>query len=193
MVSTDDVKKLRDATGVSVMQCKSALDEAKGDFNKAQLILQKKGTALAAKKAGRELAAGRVSAYVHATKEVGAMVLLQSETDFVAKNEEFIALAYDIAMHIAAANPQYIKREDVEPEKMNDLRALFEKEVADKPENIREQILTGKVDAYLKHSVLLEQDYIKDPEKNIKDLLDAATQKFGERVEVGRFARFSVR
>lgn len=193
MANTDDVKKLRDQTGISVMQCKQALVEADGDLDKALLILQKKGNAIAEKKSGRDLGAGTVAAYIHSNKEVGSLVLLQSETDFVAKNDEFVALAYDIAMHVAAAQPQYIKRDEVDEEKMTAIKELFEKEVADKPDNLKEQILSGKVDNYLKSMVLLEQEYIKDPEKKIQDLLSAATQKFGERIEVGKFERFSTR
>lgn len=193
MATTDDVKKLRDMTGISVMQCKQALDEAGGDFDKALLLLQKKGSALAAKKSDRELGAGTVAAYIHSTKDVGSMVVLNSETDFVAKNEEFVRLAYDIAMHVSAAQPQFIKREEIDPEMHERIKELFTKEVLDKPENLREQILTGKIDAYLKNLVLLEQPFIKDPEKTIKDLLDGAVQKFGERVEVSKIARFSTR
>lgn len=193
MASTEDVKKLRDMTGVSVMQCKNALDEAAGDFDKAVMILKKKGSAASAKKADRELGAGSVAAYVHANKEVGAMVTLMSETDFVSKNEEFEKLAYDIAMHIAAAAPEFKSRNDIAAEKMDEITALFEKEVVDKPDNLKEQILTGKVDAYLKELVLLEQPFIKDPEQTIQGLIDTATQKFGERIEVGSFTRTTTR
>ncbi|MEK7613514.1 MAG: elongation factor Ts [Patescibacteria group bacterium] len=193
MATTDDVKKLRDMTGISVMQCKQALVEADGDIDKALLILQKKGSAIAAKKSDRELGAGTVASYVHSTKDVGATVVLRSETDFVAKNEEFIKLAYDLAMHVSAASPQYVKREDIDAKKLEAIKEMFVKEVQDKPEALREQILSGKVDAYLKNIVLMEQEYIKDPEKKIKDLLDNAAQKFGERVEVGNMARFSAR
>lgn len=193
MASTEDVKKLRDQTGVSVMQCKQALEEAAGDFDKALLILKKKGSAVAAKKSDRELGAGAVAAYVHSNKEVGSMVTLMSETDFVSKNEEFTQLAYDIAMHAAATNPEFLSRNDIPEDKMNEIKGLFEKEVADKPDNLKEQILNGKVDAYLKNLVLLEQDFIKDPEQTIQGLIDSATQKFGERIEVGEFVRFSTR
>lgn len=193
MASTDDVKKLRDATGISVMQCKSALEEANGNYDKAILILQKKGSALATKKADRELGAGAVAAYVHSNKEVGSIVVLRSETDFVSKNDEFTALAYDIAMHIAATNPQYIRREDIDTQKLADITALFEKEVADKADNLKERILQGKVDAYLKNIVLLEQNFIKDPDRTIQELVDSAVQKFGERIEVTQYARYSTR
>lgn len=193
MATTDDIKKLRDQTGISVMQCKQALEEAGGDSAKALVILQKKGGALAAKKADRSLGAGTISAYVHSTKEVGSLIELQSETDFVAKNPEFIALAYDIAMHTAAAKPLYVRREDVEEEKMKTIRDMFEKEVEGKAEHLKEQILAGKVNAYLKNIVLLEQPFIKDPEKTIADLVHAAVQKFGERIEVTRSVYFSLK
>jgi len=193
MASAEDVKKLRDMTGVSIMQCKGALDEAEGDFDKALLILKKKGSSITAKKADRELGAGTVAGYVHANKEVGALVTLMSETDFVSKNEEFAKLAYDIAMHVAAAGPEYLSREDIPAEKLEEIKSLFVKEVADKPENLREQILSGKVDAYLKNVVLLEQPFIKDQDQTIQDLIDTATQKFSERIEIGDFTRVSTR
>lgn len=193
MASTDDVKKLRDMTGISVMQCKAALEEASDDFDKALMILRKKGSAIAAKKSDRELGAGAVAAYVHGNREIVASVILRSETDFVAKNEEFTALAYDIAMHIAATNPLYVSRDDIQPEKLEEIKGLFKNDVADKPDDLKEQILAGKVDAYLKGIVLLEQPFIKDQEKTVKGLTEEATQKFGERVEVGTFSRLSVK
>lgn len=192
-ISTDDVKKLRDHTGVSVMQCKKALEEAGGDFDKALMILKKKGSSVAAKKADRELGAGTVATYLHANKEVGAMVTLLCETDFVAKNEEFAKLAYDIAMQIAAAGPEFTSRTEIADDKIAEIKALFEKEVADKPDNLKEQILEGKVDAYLKGVVLLEQSFIKDQDQTVQSLLEEATQKFGERIEVGGFSRLSTR
>lgn len=193
MASTEDVKKLRDMTGVSIMQCKSALEEAQGDFDKAVMILRKKGSASALKKADRELGAGTVAAYVHSNKEVGAMVTLLSETDFVSKNEEFGRLAYDIAMQVAATKPLYVTREEIPGEKMEEIKSLFLKDVEGRPENLKEQILEGKVSAYLKGIVLLEQDFIKDPEQTIKGLIEGATQKFGERIQVGGFGCFKAR
>jgi elongation factor Ts len=193
MASTEDVKKLRDMTGVSVMQCKNALEEAQGDFDAAIMILRKKGSAASLKKADRELGAGIIASYVHANKEVASMVKLMSETDFVSKNEEFEKLAYDIAMHVAAAAPHYKTRDDIPQETMGDIERLFEKEVVDKPDALKQQILSGKIDAYLKGLVLLEQSFIKDPEQSIKDLIDAATQKFGERIEIDTFIRLTTR
>lgn len=192
-ITTDEVKKLRDATGVSIMQCKQALEEAEGDFDKAILILRKKGGAAAAKKADRELGAGTVASYLHGNKEIAATVVLRSETDFVSKNEEFEALAYDIAMQVAATNPLYVKREDVPEDKLEAIKEMFAAEVAGKPDNLKEQILGGKVDAYLQGMVLLEQPFIKDGERTIKSLLEEATQKFGERVEIGQISRLSVK
>lgn len=180
-------------TGISVMQCKAALEEAGGDKDKALMILSKKSGAIAAKKSDRILGAGTVSSYIHATKEVGSMVVLRSETDFVSKNEEFIALAREIALQVAASNPQYVKREDIPADKLEEIKALFVKEVEGKPENLKETILTGKVDAYLKNIVLMEQPFIKDDTKTIRDLVQGAVQKFGERVEIERFVRFSTR
>jgi len=192
-ITTDMVKKLRDQTGVSVMQCKAALEEADGDVKKALLILSKKGGALAEKKADRSLGAGTVAAYVHANKEVASLVLLRSETDFVSKNEEFMNLAREIALQVAATNPQYVRREDIPVEQMENIKGLFIKEVDGKPDNLKETILAGKVDAYLKGIVLIEQEYIKDSEKTIRGLLEAAVQKFGERIDIEKFTRFSTK
>ncbi len=192
-ITADMVKTLRDQTGISVMQCKAALEEAGGDMEKALLILSKKRGAIAAKKSDRALAAGVVSSYIHANREVGSMVILRSETDFVSKNQEFVDLAREIALQVAASNPQYVKREDVPEEKMTDIKALFAKEVEGKPDNLKETILAGKVDAYLKGIVLLEQSFIKDDTKTIRDLIEGATHKFGERVEVEQFVRYSTK
>lgn len=148
-ISAEAVKGLRDKTGVSVMQCKKALEEAGGDLEKALDILARTSAEIAKKKGDRELAAGSVAAYIHATKQVGAIVLLSCETDFVSKNEAFADLAYSIAMHVAAMRPESVE-------------------------------------------ALLEQSYIKDPSKTIQNLLEEATQKFGERIGVGGYQVFSV-
>jgi elongation factor Ts len=192
-ISTEEVKALRDRTGLSVMDCKKALEETGGDMEKAIVVLRKKSAASAEKKAGRELGAGAVAAYVHNTKEVGAMVLLSSETDFVSKNEEFVKLAYDIAMHAAASTFSFINRAQVTEEATKAAREVFEKEAADKPEAMRENIVKGKMDSYLKERVLLEQPFIKDPSLTIEDMIKGAGQKFGEKVELTECVRFSVR
>jgi elongation factor Ts len=187
------IKELRERTGLSVMDCKRALEDTSGDIEKALIVLRKKSSASAAKKADRTLGAGVVQAYIHASKDVGAMVLLSCETDFVAKNEEFITLAYDIAMHATATSPQYVKRDDVREEDLVKARELFKAESEDKPEAMRAGIIEGKINSYLKEKVLLEQDHIKDPSKTINNLVEEAVQKFGERIEVSECVRFSVR
>lgn len=191
-ITPAQIKSLRDETGISVMQCKTALEEAGGDMEQARVILRKKGAAAAAKKADRELGAGTIGSYVHAGGEVASLVLLSCETDFVAKNEEFAALARDIAMHVTALAPRFRTREDVDAASLDAARAVFMKEVGDKPEELREKIVGGKLDAYLKEQVLLEQPFVKDPERTIADLIEAATQKFGERVVVAAMSRLSV-
>lgn len=184
---------LRDTTGISVMQCKKALEEAGGDMEKARIILAKKGGESAAKKSDRALGAGTIGAYVHSTHEVAALVNLACETDFVAKNEEFIALARDIAMHVAAQNPSYISRDVVNEASMAKAREVFMEEVKDKPKDMQEKILAGKLDAYFKERVLVEQAFIKDPEKTIGDLVAQAVQKFGENIAITEISRVSVK
>lgn len=192
-ISSAHIKELRDATGISVMQCKKALEEAGGDMEKAVIILRKKGAEAAGKKSDRTLGAGAVGAYVHNTHEVAALVLLSCETDFVAKNEEFIALARDLAMHVAAARPRFISRSEVTEADTVKAAEVFAEEVKDKPAELKEKILAGKLDSYFKEQVLLEQDFIKDPSRTITDLLSAAIQKFGENIVIGQISRLSLK
>lgn len=192
-ITTEQIKSLRDATGISVMQCRKALEEAGGDMEKAKVILSRKGGEAAMKKSDRELAAGVVGAYVHSTGEVAAMVHLACETDFVSKNEEFKELARAIAMQVAAQNPAYIRREEVSEAEMNKVKEVFREEVKDKPADIQEKILAGKIDAYYRDRVLMEQPYIKEPEKTIGDLVNSAVQKFGENTVISRIERLSVK
>ncbi|MFA7302590.1 MAG: elongation factor Ts [Candidatus Paceibacterota bacterium] len=191
-ISTDSIKKLREMTSVSVMQCRKALEEAGGDLAKAEVILKKHSAGTAEKKADRELAAGAIGSYVH-DGGIGAMVLLSCETDFVAKNPEFAAVARELAMQVAATDPTYTSKDEIAPEAMAAATAVFEKEVEGKPEEMKAKIMEGKIASYFRDQVLLEQAYIKDEAKTIRDILNEATQKFGERVEVTRFARFSAR
>ncbi|MFZ2167891.1 MAG: elongation factor Ts [Minisyncoccia bacterium] len=191
-ITTNTIKELRDMTGVSIMQCKKALEEAGGDLAKAEVILKKHSAASAEKKADRSLAAGAIGSYIH-DGAVGAMVLLSCETDFVAKNPEFIALAREIAMQVAATGPAYTTTEEISPEAKEAATAVFEKEVVGKPAEMQAKILEGKLSSYFQDQVLLEQPFIKDETKKVRDLLNEATQKFGERVEVTRFARLSTR
>lgn len=191
-ITTEVIKALRDETGISVMQCKKALEETGGDVEKAKVILRKHSAAIAAKKSDRELGAGTVAAYVHGDSVIGA-VILSCETDFVSKNDDFKALARDIAMHVAAMAPQFISRKQVTDADVAAAKSVFEQEAAEKPENMREKIVQGKLDSYLSEKVLLEQAFIKDQNVTIQALIDAAVQKFGEKVEVTRMERLSVR
>lgn len=192
MVTTDIVKELRDRTGVSVMQCKKALEEANGDMDKAIVILQKKGADSASKKLGRTLGAGAIQAYVHSTGNVGAIVELACETDFVSKNPEFKALAYDIAMHIVASRPQFLKKEDINEDSRRVAEEVFAEEVKGKPDAMKAKILEGKLAAYFSERILLDQPFIKNPEVTIGALVGSAVQKFGEKIELVRFVRFGV-
>lgn len=162
-------------------------------MEKARIILRKKGSEAASKKADRELGAGAIGAYVHTTSEVAALVQLGCETDFVAKNEEFVALAREIAMHVTALNPQYVSRAEVDAAALEKASAVFADEVKDKPEDLKEKILAGKLDAYFKEQILLEQPFIKNPERTVGDLLEEAVQKFGERIVIADMSRLSVK
>jgi len=190
-ISMDQVKELREKTGISVMQCRKALEDAGGDMGKAIIFLQKKGAEIAANKAERTLKSARLVSYVHGGGSVAVLVELCSESDFVSKHADFQKLAYDIAMQIAATNPLYIKKDDVPLEEKNKVLEAFEGDVKNKPEAMREKILQGKLDAFFKEKILLEQDFIKDPSLIINTLIQNAIQKFGEKIEVSRFVRLS--
>jgi len=196
MVTTEQVKELRNQTGVSIMQCKRALEDAGGDAEKAAILLRKESSSIASKKAGRTLGSGVVQAYIHGNASVGAMVELACETDFVAKNEDFKKLAYDIAMHVAASDPQFLKVEDITEDDKIKAREVFAKEVEEssegKNEEIKEKMLQGKLDTYFGEKVLLDQKFIKDPNITINQLTEQAVQKFGEKTEVTRFVKFAV-
>ncbi len=191
-ISTESVKELRDKTGISIMQCRKALEEAGGDVEKAIIILRKRGGAVAEKKSDRTLGSGTIGSYVH-NREIGAMVVLSCETDFVAKNKEFIELASQIAQQVAATNPEYLRREDIPAAARKTATDVFSGELKGKPAEMHEKILAGKLDSYFKDRVLMEQDYIRDPNLTIRNLIEAAVQKFGERIEVSQMVRFSTR
>ncbi|MEY4747676.1 MAG: hypothetical protein RLZZ416_725 [Candidatus Parcubacteria bacterium] len=193
MATTDEVKALRDLTGVSIMQCKKALEEAGGDIEKAKVILRKASAAIASKKSDRELGAGIAAAYTHAGGSVVGAIVLACETDFVSKNEEFARLAYDIAMHVAAMRPLFISRSDIQESDLKAAREVFAEEAAKVPEVVRAKAIEGKIDSYLSERVLLEQPFVKDPGMTIKELINSATQKFGEKIEIIRAERLSVR
>lgn len=192
-ITSATIKELRDQTGISVMQCKKALEEAGGDKEKALIILKQKRKEAADKKSDRELGAGTVGVYTHNTGEVAAMVLLASETDFVSKNEEFVALAKEIAMHVAAQNPKFISRTEVSEEAINKAREVFIEDIKDKPADMQEKIMEGKLSNYFKEQILLEQPFIKNPDTTIGEMVDGAVQKFGENVSIVEFKRLSVK
>jgi elongation factor Ts len=192
-ITTETIKELRDATSVSIMQCKKALEEAGGDIEKAKVILRKISATIAGKKSDRVLGAGVAAAYTHAGGAVVGAVVLASETDFVSKNQDFQKLAYDIAMHVAAMAPQFRSREDVQESDIAAAKAVFEGEVANIPEGKREVALQGKLDSYLKDKVLMEQPFVKNGDVTVGEMISEAVQKFGEKVEIVRFERLSVK
>ena len=191
-ITSDQIKALREKTGISVMQCKKALEEAEGDEAKAMILLKKKGAEQAAKKADREFGAGVVEAYIHSNGLVGSIVELASETDFVSNNAEFKVLAKDIAMQITATAPEFLKQTDIDEATASKAKEVFAEEAKDKPADLQEKIIQGKMDSYFKDQVLLNQDFIKNPEITIQTMLDNAMQKFGERIEIIRFKRFEI-
>lgn len=192
-ITSSQIKELREQTGISVMQCKKALEEAEGDMEKAAMILKRKRSEAADKKSDRELGAGTVGVYLHNTKEVAATVLLASETDFVSKNEEFVKLANDIAMHVAASDPKFVSREEVSEEVMEKAKQVLLEEVKDKPADMQEKIMTGKLDSFFKDQILMEQPFIKNPETTIGEMITGAVQKFGENVSIAQISRLSVK
>jgi elongation factor Ts len=192
-ISSEQLKELRNQTGISVMQCKKALEEAGGDMDKAIVLLKKKGAEVAEKKSDREFGAGVIGTYTHNTNEVAAIVHLACETDFVAKNEKFVSLARDIAMHVAAMNPEYIQRDDVDDASVESAKSVFAEEVKDKPAELQEEILSGKLESYLKDSILMEQAFVKNPDMSIAEMIKEAVQAFGENINVLDFQRLSVK
>ena len=192
-ITSAQIKELRDKTGISVMQCKKSLEEAEGDMEKALIILKKKRSEAAEKKSDREFGAGVVGTYVHNTNEVAAMVQLVCETDFVSKNEEFVTLAKEIAMHVAAQDPKYVSRDEVDEAAMEKAREVFSEEVADKPADMQAKILEGKLNSYFKEQILLEQPFIKNPDTTIGEMVTGAVQKFGENVSIAGISRLSIK
>lgn len=191
-ITTENIKQLRDRTGVSIMQCRKALMEAAGDMEKAILILEKNSKSIALKKSERTLGAGVVQSYIHGVGTVGSMVELFCETDFVAKNDDFKNLARELAMHIAAMNPQFVRKEDIGAEDKRKALDVFADEVKGKPENIKEKILEGKLAAFFCERTLLDQPFFKNQEATVSQVIETAIQKFGEKIEVGRFVRFAI-
>ncbi|MBL8158429.1 elongation factor Ts [bacterium] len=193
MATTEEIKQLRDATGVSVMQCKKALEEAGGDLEKAIVILRKIAAAGAGKKADRELAAGVAAAYTHAGGQVVGAIVLACETDFVSRNPEFQQIAYDIAMHVAAMRPEFITKEQVKEEDIAKAREVFTQEAASVKEEMRAKVIDGKLESFIKEKVLLDQPFVKNGDITIRQLIESGVQKFGEKIEVVRMERLAVK
>lgn len=193
-ITAKQVAELRAQTGAGMMDAKKALTESEGDIEKAIEWLRERGAAKAAKKADRETNEGRVHAYLHTNGKLGAMVEITCETDFVARNEAFVEFCNDIAMHVSAADPQYLKREDVPAEIVEKEKALFvaEMEQADKPADVIEKIVEGKMNKWFSEVVLMEQSYIKDEDKTIEVFLKEKIAGLGENMSIRKFARFSI-
>ncbi|ACV58446.1 MULTISPECIES: translation elongation factor Ts [Alicyclobacillus] len=188
------VKELRERTGAGMMDCKKALTEAGGDMEQAIVILRERGLAQAAKKAGRIAAEGVVEAYIHGGGRIGVLVEVNCETDFVAKNEEFRAFVKDIAMHIAASNPQYVRREEVPQDVIEREREILRAQTLNegKPEHVVDKIVEGRLEKFFKENCLLEQPFVKDPDKTVDTLVKEKIATIGENISIRRFARFVV-
>jgi len=192
-ISAEMVRDLREKTGAGMMDCKKALTETGGDMEKAIDILRQKGLASAAKKSGRSASEGLIGSYIHMDK-IGVMVEINCETDFVARTDDFRELVKDVAMHIAAANPSYVSREEVPQNVIEREKDIYRAQVTNKPAAVVEKILEGKLDKFFSDMCLLEQVFVKDPEgkKKVKDLVTEKIAKLGENVVVRRFARFQL-
>ena len=188
------VKQLREKTGSGMMDCKQALTETGGDIEKAVEFLRKKGLATAQKRAGRAMSEGTIQTYIHMGGKLGVMVEVGCETDFVAKNEDFIQFAKDIAMHIAATNPVAITTEDVPQEVVDKEMEIYRAQALDmgKPEKIVDKIAEGRLKKFYAENCLMEQGFVRDPEKNVTDLLNELIAKIGENISIKRFARFQI-
>ncbi len=193
-ISASAVKELREITGVGMMDCKKALVEAEGDVEKAIELLREKGLANAAKKGGRIAAEGIVESYIHMGGKIGVLLEVNCETDFVARTDEFKSFVRDIAMHIAAANPRYVRREEVDPTEINKEKDILRAQALNegKPENIVDKMVEGRVEKYYKEICLLEQPFVKDTEMTIADYVTDRIQKTGENINIRRFARYEM-
>jgi elongation factor Ts len=193
-VTAEQVKQLRDKTGAGMMDCKAALEEAGGDMDKAIEILRKKGLASAAKRAGRATNNGMIGHYIHMGGKVGVLVEVNCETDFVARTDDFQTLAKEVAMHIAAADPRYVRREDVPAEVLEKEKEIYRAQFAGsgKPASVIEKIVDGKLESFYAQVCLLDQPSVRDPNVTIKQMIATATAKTGENVNIARFARFKL-
>ena len=193
-ITADQVKKLRDATGAGMMECKAALIEANGNMEEATTILRKRGLAQATKKAGRSTNEGLIGSYIHMGGKIGVLVEVNCESDFVARTEDFQGLAREIAMHVAAASPQYVRREEVPADVLDRERAIYrgQMEGQNKPPQVIEKIVEGKLNSFYEQVCLLDQPSIRDPKVTIGQTVQAAIAKLGENISVARFVRFKL-
>jgi elongation factor Ts len=193
-LTAKDVKELRERTGAGMMECKGALTEANGDMEAAIDILRARGAAKAAKRATREATEGSVGSYIHMGGKIGVLVEIACETEFVARNDAFQQLVRDVAMHIAAAAPVSVRREDVSPELVERERAVYREQMKEsgKPEHIWDKIVEGKLDKFFQESTLLEQPFVKNPDQTVGQLITEASSKTGEKIEVRRFTRYAL-
>ena len=192
MISAEQVKELREMTGAGMMECKKVLEEANGDKEKAAELLRERGVVKAAKKAGRIAAEGLVESYIHGDGRIGVLVEVNIETDFAAKNPEFREFVKDIAMQIAATKPEYVRREEVPAEVIEKEKEIIKAQAINegKPEAVAEKIVAGRIDKFYEEVCLLEQDFIKDPDKKVQEVLTEKISSIGENITIRRFVRF---
>jgi elongation factor Ts len=186
------VKTLRDATGAGMMECKAALSEAKGNIEEATTLLRKRGLAQAAKKAGRSTSEGLIGHYIHMGGKIGVLVEVNCESDFVARTDDFQALVKELAMHIAAANPTYVRRDEVPADVLAREREIYRDQVKDKPAQVVDKIVEGKLESYYEQFCLMDQFSIRDPKTRIRDVVQAAIAKLGENITISRFVRMKL-
>jgi len=191
-IDASSVRELRDRTSAGFLDCKNALEEANGDFERAGEILRKKGLAKAMKKGSRGTPEGRVGSYIHTNGKVGVLIEINCETDFVAKNDVFEALVKDICMHIAATDPMAVSRETVPQDMIDREKKAYNEEFKDKPDNVRDKIIDGKMESFYKEVCLINQPFVKENDQTIEDLLKSAITKLGENIKISRFARFAI-
>jgi len=193
-ITAQQVKELREKTGAPMMDCKAALTEAKGDMAEAETVLRKRGLASAQKRAGRATLEGMVGSYIHAGGKIGVMIELNCESDFVARTDEFQHLAHDLAMHIAAADPRYIRKEEVTPEILAKEKEIYRAQAlaSGKPEKVVDRIVEGKMEKFYEEVCLLEQHFVKDPGQTVGQVVASCIGKLGENITVRRFSRFKV-
>ena len=191
-ITADQVKQLRDKTGAGMMECKAALTEANGNIEEATTVLRKRGLAQATKKAGRTTNEGLIGSYIHMGGKIGVLVEINCESDFVARTEDFQNLAREVAMHVAAASPQFVKREDVPADLLERERAIYRDQVKDKPAQVIDKIVEGKVNSFYEQVCLLDQPSIRDPKMTIGALVQQAVAKMGENISIARFVRFKL-